>query len=170
MTGANGLRKLAQLSGEDWDRITRRAGDLMAGHRFGCSEALMLAFQEAFGPELLPPAAVAMSSSFRGGMGGAGCTCGALAAGQMVLGSVFGYRGQADGAQDPETVKRARALFKELHDRFRETNQATCCRVLTKGLDHDSPERKENCARLVRVAAALTGGLIAREAALDPTE
>lgn len=170
MTEENGLRRLAQIPGEDWDRITQRAGGLMAGHKFGCSEALLLAFQEAFGEDLLPPAAVAMSSSFRGGMGGAGCTCGALAAGQMVLGSVFGYHGNADGAQDPETVKRARALFKELHDRFKETSKATCCRALTKGMDHDSPERKENCNRLVRVAAGLTGGIIAREAALDPTE
>ncbi|UQZ91282.1 hypothetical protein C4J81_16225 [Deltaproteobacteria bacterium Smac51] len=136
----------------------------MASHRFGCSEALLLAFQETFGTRYIPQAAVAMSSAFRGGMGGGGCTCGALAGGQMVLGSVFGYRGNADGEQDKESTAKARALFKELHDRFRDMHKSTCCRVLTKGLAHDAPERKAQCEQLVKAAAGLAGGIIAREA------
>ncbi|MDR1045685.1 MAG: C-GCAxxG-C-C family protein [Candidatus Adiutrix sp.] len=159
------LRHLARLSGGDWDKIAVRAGALMAGHQFGCSEALLLAFQEALGSELLPTAAIAMSSAFRGGQGGAGCLCGALAAGQMLMGAVFGYYGDSAGQQDPEAVKRARLLYKELHDRFREAHKSTCCRVLTKGLDHNSPERKNQCARLVKAAAGMTSGVLAREAA-----
>ena len=158
------LRHTAKLTAADWDKTTDRAEHLMAGHKFGCSEALLLAFQEILGTNLLPPAAVAMSGSFRGGMGGAGCACGALAAGQMVLGAVFGYYGDAEGRQEPETVKQARDLYREFHDRFREVNGASCCRSLTKGLALEAPERRARCTEIVRAAAALTGGLIAREA------
>ena len=161
-------KKTVTLNSEDWARITARATALMAGHKFGCSEAVMLAFQETLGRELLPPAAVALASAFRGGMGGAGCTCGALAAGQMVLGSIFGYHGDGEGQQDPEKVKAARQLYQELHDLFKKSHKSTCCRLLTKGLAPNSPESREKCAALAGSAAALTGGLIAREAARIP--
>lgn len=165
--GEDRLRQLGRLDGNDWDKITLRAAALMAAHKFGCSESLLLAFQEILGPEYLPPAAVAMSSSFRGGMGGAGCACGALSAGQMVLGSVFGYNGDAEGQQDSEAVKKSRELYRELHDRFRDINKSACCRVLTEGLAPHSPESREKCTGLVKAAAALTGGIIAREAARE---
>ena len=157
-----GRQKAAALSPADWEQTARRAADLMAGQKFGCSESLMLAFQERLGPETLPTAAVAMSSAFRGGLG-SGCLCGALAAAEMVLGALFGYHGQADGDQNPEAVKQARLLYQEVHDRFRASNKAACCRILTKNMAQGSQERKDNCARLVQEAARLTGDIIARE-------
>lgn len=158
------LRRAGKLSAADWDKMAIRAESLMTGHKFGCSEAVLISFMEIF-EDYFSEAAVAMSSAFRGGMGGAGCTCGALAAGQMVLGAFFGYHGNAAGEQNPDAVKKARALYNEMHDRFREMNKATCCRVLTKGMEHNSDERKAQCARLVRTAAAIAGGIIARESA-----
>lgn len=146
----------------DPEQVSQRAADLMAGGHFGCSEAVVLAFQDALGPDWLPPAAVALSSNFRGGQGGAGCICGALAGGQMVLGSIYGYHGDADGRQDPEAVKAARERSRELHDQFKAQNRAVCCRVLTKNLTPGSPEAKANCVRLVKSAAGLAGGLIGR--------
>ena len=159
------LKILARLNKDDWDNITARAESLMAAHRFGCSEILLMAFQEKLGEELLPGAAVSMASAFRGGFGGAGCTCGVLSGGAMVLGAVFGYQGDANGEQDPENVARTRAIYKELHDRFREMNKSACCRVLTKGLAPGSPEAKAKCAILVKNGAALVGSIIAREIA-----
>lgn len=158
------LKPLARLSAGDWDKITVRAEELMGGHHFGCSEALVLAFQEKLGEGLLPQAAVSLASAFRGGFGGAGCTCGALCGGEMVLGAVFGYQGDAGGRQDPAEVAHARSLYKELHDRFREINRSSCCRVLTKDVTPGSPEAKAKCTRLVKIASALAGGIIAREA------
>ncbi|MDR2946037.1 MAG: C-GCAxxG-C-C family protein [Candidatus Adiutrix sp.] len=158
------LCRAGKLSAADWDKMASRAEFLMSGQQFGCSESVLLAFQETF-EDYFPESAVAMSSAFRGGMGGAGCTCGALAAGQMALGAFFGYHGRADGEQNPEAVKKARALFCEMHDRFRETHKAACCRVLTKGMEHSSPERKAQCARLVKAAVLMAGGIIARESA-----
>lgn len=137
----------------------------MAGHKFGCSEAVVLAFRESF-PDHVPSVAVAASSAFRGGMGGAGCTCGALAAGQIILGLFFGYHGDANGEQDPENVKKSRTLYKELHDRFVQANGAACCRVLTKGLDSTSPVRKNGCLSFVRQTSEVVGEIIARETAV----
>lgn len=161
------LRRLGRIDANDWDKITLRSAALMAAGKFGCSESLLLAFQEVLGPDYLPPATVALSSSFRGGMGGAGCACGALSAGQMVLGSVFGYQGDAEGRQDPDQVKKARELYRELHDRFQEMNKSACCRLLLEGLTPHSRESREKCIGLVRTAAALAGGIIAREAATE---
>jgi C_GCAxxG_C_C family probable redox protein len=160
------LKELGRLSAADWDKTTKRAEKLMASHNFGCSEAIILAFQTAM-PEYIPDALVAASTALRGGMGGAGCVCGALAGGQMVLGAVFGYRGGLEGGatRDVEAAAKIRTLSKELHDRFREEHKAACCRILTKGLEHNSPERQENCKRLVTNVATLTGCIIAREAA-----
>jgi len=168
-TGQDKLRQLGRLDANDWDKITLRSAALMAGGKFGCSESLLLAFQEALGPDYLPEAAVAMSSSFRGGMGGAGCACGALSAGQMVLGSVFGYQGDAEGRQDQDTVKKTRELYRELHDRFQEMNKSVCCRLLLENISPHSRESREKCTGLVRTAAALAGGIIAREAAAEKT-
>ena len=94
----NGIEKRIRaqsLSAGDWDRIYFRAEELMQGHQFGCSTSLMLAFQETLGQDILPTEAVAIASIFRGGFGGAGCVCGALAAAQMVLGVFFGYYGNS---------------------------------------------------------------------------
>ncbi|MDL2260200.1 C-GCAxxG-C-C family protein [Deltaproteobacteria bacterium OttesenSCG-928-K17] len=158
------LGQAAAISADEWNGVTFRAGELMDSHKFGCSESVVLSFQEALGREILPPQAVAIASAFRGGLGGAGCLCGALAGGQIVLGSLFGYHGDADGQQDAEAVKLGRQLSKELHDRFRDQHKAVCCRVLTKGLTRGSPEAKAQCAALVRTTARLAGDIIAREA------
>jgi len=163
MNGNEKLSLAGKLQASDWDKITARAEALMHEHKFGCSESLLLAFQEVLGEGVLPPSAVAMASAFRGGMGGAGCVCGALAGAEMVMGAFFGYYGQADGRQDPEQTKKSRDLFKELHDEFRRANGATCCRSLTKNLSPGSPERNGKCSTLTRSAAFLAGGLIARQ-------
>ena len=183
-----------KLEARDWDLVCARAEGLMLEHKpgkeaavissrppisinnrslggaaprpgFGCSESLMLAFQETLGEDILPPEAVAMAGAFRGGLGGAGCLCGALAAAEMVLGVFFGYYGTASGEQNPDEVKKSRGLYQELHDDFRQAHGATCCRVLTKKLEAGSAERKANCAALTRSAAFIAGGIIAREAA-----
>ena len=43
----------------------------------------------------------------------------------------------------------ARAKAKELITRFTEVHKATCCRVLTRGLEMASLERKAHCTNMV---------------------
>ena len=61
------LRRAGKISAADWDKIAIRAESLMEGHKFGCSEAVIISFMEVF-EDYFSEAMVAMSSAFRGGM------------------------------------------------------------------------------------------------------
>lgn len=153
---------LGQLKAPDFETIANRAEELMNSRRLGCSESLMLAFQETLGDEIVPPVAVALSSPFRGGLGGAGCICGALAAGQMILGLALGFEGRATDEQNLGETARARECHQQLHDLFKKKHRSTCCRVLTKNLEPKTPERHRQCLSLVKSSAGLTGEVLTR--------
>ena len=106
---------------------------------YSCSESMIKwAMDEGLVSEELLPVA----TSFSGGMGG-GCLCGAIVGAQMIIGSQFGR----DNKYGNENIARAKA--KELVQKFMETHKATCCRVLTRGLEMGSPERKAHCTNMV---------------------
>ena len=106
---------------------------------YSCSESMIMwAVDEGLvSKEILP-----LATSFSGGMG-VGCLCGAVAGAQMIIGSQFGRENKVGN----EVIARAKA--KELIQRFMETHKATCCRILTKGLEMGSPERKAHCTNMV---------------------
>ena len=54
-------------------------------------------------------------------------------------------------------------LTKELHDYFKKTNGASCCRILIKGMKKDSPERKEQCIKFVESTVEKVAEIIIRE-------
>ena len=103
--------------------------------------------------------AIAMSSGFPWGLGGGGCICGALAGGTMMIGYFFGRRTPGD-----PKINKCFELTKELHDYFKETNGATCCRVLIKNFpDRNSAERKAHCIEMVKTTVVKTAEIIMRE-------
>ena len=102
--------------------------------------------------------AIAMSSGFPWGIGGGGCICGALAGGTMCIGYFFGRKTPGD-----PKINKCFELTKELHDFFRETCGGTCCRILTKGKEKNSPERKEQCTKFVAATVKKTAEIILRE-------
>ncbi|MEJ2033559.1 MAG: C-GCAxxG-C-C family protein [Deltaproteobacteria bacterium] len=114
----------------------------------------MYTLNEAFDGGLPPETAVRLGSGFCHGMGGAGCTCGALAGAEAVLG-LFLSPNQPGGMKK----KDFHALCKEMHDRFKERFGATCCRVLLK-------KRKEkkgaSCQELTGGGAALITDILLR--------
>ena len=131
---------------------------------FACSEAIIWATDKHF--ELgMGRDAIAMSSGFPWGMGGAGCLCGAAAGAVMCLGYIFGRREPGD----PRVI-RCFSVCQDFHDAFRKANGATCCRVLMHGLEREDPKRKEGCTRIVENAARILAELIMEELALDPLE
>jgi len=99
---------------------------------YSCSESIVM---EAIEKGLLPEEFLSAATAFSGGMG-SGCLCGAIAGSQMVLGYIMGR-------------SRSRAAAKEFISKFRENHPATCCRVLTRGMDMVSPERKAHCTNMV---------------------
>lgn len=124
---------------------------------FACSESVIYAIRKHFELELSDDA-IAMSSGFPWGLGGGGCICGALAGGTMCLGYFFGRRTPGDPCID-----RCFALTKELHDAFRETCGAACCRVLTRDKEKDSPERKAQCTQFVAFTVEKVAEIVLRE-------
>lgn len=106
---------------------------------YSCSESIVM---EAIEKGLVPKELLSVATSFSGGMG-SGCLCGAIAGSQMVLGWLYG-KNNAQG----NDVK-ARILAKQFIEEFKKNHKATCCRVLTAGMDMASPERKAHCTNMV---------------------
>lgn len=124
---------------------------------FACSESVIYGIRK--GLELdIPDSAIAMSSGFPWGLGDGGCICGALAGGTMCLGFVFGRTVPGD-----ERFLDCQKFTKELHDHFKKSFGATCCRVLTKDYEKFSPERKQHCVRMVENIVEKTVEIILRE-------
>lgn len=124
---------------------------------FYCSEAIVKAIKEGFSLSF-PDTVIAMASGFPVGMGGAGCTCGAVAGGVMALGLFFGRT----AAKDP-CVTKAMGLAKELHDHFLKQHKCLCCRVLTKDMLLGSSAHMEQCIAFTGEVAEVVAKMIIRE-------
>lgn len=117
---------------------------------YSCSESVV---QAAIDEDLCDKNLLSVATAFSGGMS-LGCLCGAIAGAQMVLGSNFGKN---NSKGNEETV---RAKAKEFIEEFKKKRKATCCRVLTAGLEFGSPERKQNCTKLVEECSEILKALI----------
>ena len=106
---------------------------------YSCSESIVM---EAIEKGLVPKERLPVATSFSGGMG-SGCLCGAIAGSQIVLGYLFGRENQAGN----DVL--ARPAAREFISEFTRTHKATCCRVLTRGMEMASPERKAHCSNMV---------------------
>jgi len=106
---------------------------------YSCSESIIT---EAVEKGLVPEELLSVATSFSGGMG-SGCLCGAIAGSQMVLGWLFGRNNKSKN----EVLARIKA--KQFIEEFKKTHRATCCRVLTAGMDMASSERKAHCTNMV---------------------
>ena len=117
---------------------------------YSCSESVVrAAIEKGIIPEELLPVATA----FSGGMG-SGCLCGAIAASQIIIGWLYGRENQSGNE-----VK-ARTLAKQFIEEFKKSHKATCCRVLTAGMDMASPERKAHCTNMVNDCARILDEMI----------
>ena len=129
---------------------------------YSCSESMI---KWAIDEGLVSKELLSAATSFSGGMGSGclcgavavGCLCGAVAGAQMIIGAQFGRENQVGN----ENIARAKA--KELVQRFMETHKATCCRVLTRGLEMGSPERKAHCTNMVEHCQKLVEELVSVE-------
>jgi C_GCAxxG_C_C family probable redox protein len=139
---------LAQLAGD-------RAANLFDVHRLCCSESVIVMLNKGFGGGLANEAALQLGAGFCQGMGGAGCTCGALSGAVAGLGLFLGPHGPAGFRK-----KKFQGVVREMHDRFRERFRATCCRVLSKKVKHDDKAHRANCLELTRGGAEMAVRLL----------
>lgn len=145
----------------DINKIRETAENYYRNGDFFCSEAIVKTIKDEF--ELpISDEIVAAASGFPIGIGGSGCTCGAVSGGVMALGLVFGRQ----VAKDPK-VRKTMELTKELHEKFRNNHKSLCCRILTKGLDMASGEHKEQCISFTGEVAEEVAKIIVRELNLE---
>jgi C_GCAxxG_C_C family probable redox protein len=137
--------------------IRKMAEDYYRNGDFYCSEAIVKTIRDAFVLPV-PDEVIAMASGFPVGMGGSGCTCGAVAGGIMALGLVFGRTRAKD-----KKVDKAMELSKELHDLFKARHKNLCCRILTKGMRLGSSRHMEQCIAFTGEVAGETAKIIIRE-------
>lgn len=142
------------------EQLKKDAVDIFC-NGFACSESVIFALRKHFQIELSDDA-IAMSSGFPWGLGGGGCLCGAAAGGTMILGYFFGRTKPGD-----PKISRCFALTEEFHDAFKKAFGATCCRILTKGMERDSNERKEHCIKMVDFTVEKVSEIIIRELNAD---
>ncbi len=106
---------------------------------YSCSEAVV---QAAIDKGYVNQDTLSIATSFSGGMG-VRCLCGAAAGAQIVIGAIYGRNNKdRDG-------KQARAMAKEFSEKFAQKYTVNCCKVLSKGFDKPSPERKQHCSSMV---------------------
>ena len=139
------------------ERIKATAEEYYRSGDFYCSEAIVKTIKDAFDLPV-PDTVIAMASGFPVGMGGAGCTCGAVIGGIMALGLFFGRTEAKD-----EKIKRIMDISRELHDAFRFHHKSLCCRILTKGMTLGSQKHMEQCIAFTGEVAEEVSRIIVRE-------
>ncbi|MFZ5596279.1 MAG: C-GCAxxG-C-C family (seleno)protein [Bacillota bacterium] len=116
-----------------------RAGDYYR-KGYNCAESMFLAFRELLGLDV-PAEMVRMATGMGGGLGHAGCMCGALNGAAMIIGMLKG-RTSAEESRDGTY-----SLTREFHDRFEAGYGYTCCRSLNP-YPFDSREHLVNCLKI----------------------
>jgi C_GCAxxG_C_C family probable redox protein len=139
------------------EKIRTTAESYYRNGDFYCSEAIVKTIKDEFGLPVTDDV-IMMASGFPVGMGGSGCTCGAVVGGIMAIGLFFG-RTQAKDTKVTKTME----LANELHNIFRERHKNLCCRILTKGMTLGSAEHMEQCISFTGEVAEEAAKIIARE-------
>ena len=127
---------------------------------FNCAESIFLAFRERVAPGLSAEA-VRMATPFGGGLGYAGCLCGALTGSVMILGILKGRTTPQAPRKEPY------ALSSEFHNRFKNKFGATCCRVLTRNM-YGSPEQGATCEKIIKETEQLLDDFIKEKCLVQP--
>lgn len=139
------------------EQIRERASNLFLTRQFLCAEAVMVSLNRRLGGGLKESQAVTLAAPFCSSLGDSGCICGALSGAVMATGLFLGNR------RTPRRRKQMRESARLLHDEFKVSNGATCCRVLSREVRHDRKARFYRCAELTAQAAEMAARLIIRE-------
>jgi C_GCAxxG_C_C family probable redox protein len=141
--------------------IRKTAEEYYRSGQFYCSEAIVKAINDGFGAGY-PDSVVRLASGFPIGIGGAGCSCGAVTGGVLAIGMIFGR----DRPADPR-IDRCLGLCRELHTFFTSRHGCLCCRTLTHGMVLKSPEHMQQCIAFTGEVAEETAKIILREIQAD---
>ena len=135
-------------------QIKKRAGNLYQTRQLLCTEAVVVTLNKALNGGLSDAQAVAVAAPFSIALGDSGCICGALSGAVLACGLFVG------NGQPYHHRQRIRKSARQLHDAFKVTNGATCCRVLSRSVRHDRQVHFQQCAHLTASAAEMAARLI----------
>ncbi|HWR43757.1 C-GCAxxG-C-C family (seleno)protein [Sporomusa sp.] len=123
----------------------------LAGQNFkegyNCAESVARAFRDLLNLNVSDEA-LKMASGFGGGLGHAGCMCGALSGATMVLGML---QGRANKDQNRGPIY---SSAQEFHNIFSNQFGAACCRVLNPH-EFGSQEQRQTCLKITGTTAEL---------------
>ncbi|RLB14454.1 MAG: hypothetical protein DRG82_13765 [Deltaproteobacteria bacterium] len=106
-------------------QIRKSARNLYQTRQLLCTEAVVVTLNKALNGGLSDAQAVAVSAPFSIALGESGCICGALSGAVLACSLLVGNE------QLYHHRQRMRENARQLHDAFKATNGATCCRVLS---------------------------------------
>ena len=135
-------------------QIKNRAENLYQTRQLLCAEAVVVTLNKVFSGGLSDAQAVAVAAPFSIAMGDSGCICGALSGAVLACGLLVGNH------QSYHHRQRMRKSARQLHDAFKETYGATCCRVLSRSVCHDRQAHFQQCAHLTAGATEMAARLI----------
>lgn len=119
--------------------MRNQAGDNFR-NGYNCAESIFMAFRELVAPDV-DEKLVKMFTGYGGGLGHAGCMCGALNASVAILGLLKGRESSTEDRDGCYT------LAKEFHDIFEEKYGVTCCRSLNPH-PFDTKEHLRHCLKI----------------------
>lgn len=114
---------------------------------YNCAESVVRAFRDFFQLDVSDEA-LKMASGFGGGLGHAGCMCGALSGATMVLGML---QGRASKEQNRGPIY---GSAQDFHGIFTEQFGVACCRVLNPH-EFGSQEQRRTCLKITGTTADL---------------
>ena len=141
----------------DLHKIKTTAENYYRNGDFYCSESIVKTIKDEFNLPISDDI-IKMASGFPVGIGGSGCTCGAVVGGIMAIGLFFGRCEPKD-----TKVSKTMTLSKELHDIFKDKHKCLCCRVLTKDMTLGSEKHMKQCIYFTGEVAEECAKIIARE-------
>ena len=136
------------------ERVADRAETLFRHSRLQCAEAVLAACNEAFQGGLDRDQAVGIAAGMGEGLSESGCLCGALNGGVLSLGLIL------PGKRPNQDRRQVRIASHELHNRFKACFGSTCCRVLTKAVNHDPKTHFDQCAGITKAGAYMTAEML----------
>jgi C_GCAxxG_C_C family probable redox protein len=135
--------------------IGQRAANLYLTRQLWCSGAALVVLNQALGGDLTQELAIRLAAGLGDGMGGSGCLCGALNGGALALGLFLGT-----GRLSPGGDQLVLQATRQLHDQFKITFGAACCRVLMKSGARGTRSQNLACAQRTAKTAELTAAQI----------
>jgi C_GCAxxG_C_C family probable redox protein len=142
---------LSQDHAELLELVRGKAANLFATGEMLCAPAVLVTLNHAFQGGLDEGQARTLAAALPEGMGGAGCTCGALSGAQLALGLFLG---------ENATWRKMAPKAREMHDIFKGHFGSTCCRVLSKKVRHDPKAHMAQCTGFTGEAAVQAAQII----------